>query len=80
MDSVSGGESIRALILLQMELFTNGQCLYLICSYSSLFIALLSFYDTLLHLLHYSPQILSLEQTVLMFGRCRGGLGLKEKS
>lgn len=39
MDSVSGGESIRALILLQMELFTNGQCLYLICSYSSLFIA-----------------------------------------
>lgn len=39
MDSVSGGESIRALILREMALFTNGQLLYLIWSYSSLFIA-----------------------------------------
>lgn len=30
MDSVSAGESIRALILLQMEVFTSGQHLYLI--------------------------------------------------
>ena len=29
-DSVNGGESIRALILLQMELFANGQHLYLL--------------------------------------------------
>lgn len=46
MDSVSGGESIRALILLQMELFTSGQHLYLIWFSSGLF-------STLLHLLLY---------------------------
>lgn len=46
MDFVSGGESISALILLQMELFTSGQHLHLIWSSSSLF-------STLLHLLLY---------------------------
>ena len=59
MDSVSGGESIRALILLQMELFSSGQHLYLICSSSSLF-----FHSAAPITLPSLPQILSSKQAV----------------
>lgn len=65
MDSVSGGESIRALIQLQMELFSNGQTLISHLVFFKCFFSLYFTYCSLF--LTFFPQTLLFKHTPAVF-------------